>query len=252
MFEPTRLSLGQLNTTSPLIWRLFLVTILVLVFVTPQAAQAANGRFGGGTGTSSNPYIVQDAADLDAVRNNLAANYRLASGIHLITYFPARLSDYAARGWQPIGDSVTPFTGTFDGAGHTITGLRISRPAADHVGLFGYAYNATIQNLNVSHSGITGRNYVGGLVGAQVGSGIFYCTTSGNVTGQYYVGGLVGGQGSSIIIKSDASGRVKGKDGNFTGGLVGIQDSSSITNLVNINPHVPAHVRPRDRFRQRP
>ncbi|MDR2016037.1 MAG: hypothetical protein LBP90_00280 [Burkholderiales bacterium] len=250
MFELARPLLAQRNTIPPLIRFFFLVT--ALFFATMQTAQAINGRFGGGIGTSSNPYIVQDAADLDAVRYNLAANYRLVFDINMLTYFPARLSDYAGSGWQPIGDSVTPFTGTFDGAGHAIIGLRISRPAADHVGLFGYTYNATIQNLNVFNSGITGRNYVGGLVGAQVGSGIFYCTTNGSVTGQYYVGGLVGGQGSSRIVKSYASVSIKGKDKNFTNELVGIQDSSSITNFVNVNPYVPNYGRPRNHFRQRP
>lgn len=86
-------------------------------------ADATGGTMTGG-GTAEAPYIVMDAADLDAVRDNLGAYYELGADI-----------DLGGEEWTPIGSSGQPFTGTFDGDGHTISGLYVN--SDDDAGLFG-------------------------------------------------------------------------------------------------------------------
>ena len=60
-----------------------------------MSARSANGTFGGGTGISGDPYKIEDAADLDAVRNNLSAYYELANDIDLTAYLASGGAGYA-------------------------------------------------------------------------------------------------------------------------------------------------------------
>ncbi len=116
-------------------------------------------------------------------------------------------------GFSPIGDIAAGyFTGTFDGLGHTIAGLTISRSATDYVGLFGLTYSAaTIRNVGLVGGSVSGASYVGHLVGA-IGSGTVsgsYATGSVSGTTQY-TGGLVGVMASGTISNSYATGAVSG------------------------------------------
>ena len=126
--------------------------------------------------------------------------------------------------WPPR----TAFAGTFEGNGHTITGLNINRPTTDYVGLFGYTVNsATIRNVGLVNGNIKGQQYVGGLVGWNDGSiSNSYRTGAVNGTGSE-VGGLVGYNDGSIS-NSYSSSSVTGA-GDDVGGLVGINDAGSIT-----------------------
>jgi len=64
-----------------------------------------------------------------------------------------------------------PFSGIFDGSGHTISNLTINRPATDYVGLFGITSAASaIWNVGLIGGGVSGANYVGGLVGGNYGT----------------------------------------------------------------------------------
>ena len=73
--------------------------------------------------------------------------------------------------WTPIGNSINQYIGTFDGNGHTISGLYIDSNA-DGQGLFGYVSGSgTVQNLSVSGSvSVSGNRYVGGVVGLNLGT----------------------------------------------------------------------------------
>jgi hypothetical protein len=101
--------------------------------VTPQ--ESPSSVFAGGTGTETDPYLVATAEHLNQVRNHLAAHFRQTADIDLGTA-PWNKD----KGWRPIGASTSgsPFTGTFDGGGFTISGLTINRPATGYQGLFGY------------------------------------------------------------------------------------------------------------------
>jgi len=106
-------------------------TLLLFAFslLLPFAAAA---QFSGGNGTPSNPYIITTAAELDAVRNDLTANYKLGNNIDLTAYLSPAGAGYAQwgdDGWAPLGSYYfpgTPFSGSFDGDGYAITGLWIN------------------------------------------------------------------------------------------------------------------------------
>ena len=224
--------------------------IACLLLVATMPAQPANGIFGGGNGSPATPYIIEDAADLNAVRNDLTAHYKLANDINLTEYI---VQNYSSTGWLPIGDNYTDnkntrFTGSFNGDGHKITGLQINRSVfginIDYAGLFGYATDATIESLGIENCDITGSYAVGGLVGYNYNSTIQNCYATGRVNGNSYVGGLVGyNDNNSTIQNCYTTGNVNGKNNN-AGGLVGCNDNNStiqnchITGNVNGNDYV--------------
>ena len=95
--------------------------------------------------------------------------------------------------WTPIGTLPTPYAGTFDGAGHVISGLYFNDENVDFVGLFGYIGNtAKIQNVGVVDSYIRGARTVGGVVGLNEGGTISNVYNTGAVSGNDRVGGVVG------------------------------------------------------------
>ena len=171
--------------------------------------------------------------------------------------------DLTGKDWTPIGTSFdNSYTGTFDGGGHTITGLTITTKD-QFVGLFGYLNRAgtvknvvmegiqitsnhmfgntggvagfswgTIENCSVSGS-VSGTVYVGGVVGVQIGGSITGCSSSATVKGTVDVGGVAGQTNSSatltacyatgnVIIEMDPKKNIAG------GGLVGMNAGSSL------------------------
>jgi len=144
---------------------------------------------------AGNPYTVINEANggvtaLQNMSGNLAGRYALGSNINAT----ATSTWNVGLGFAPVGDLTTNFTGTFDGLGHTITGLFIVRPAADYVGLFGYKIGAAISNVGLVDANITGLNYAGVLAGYNTGT-ISNSYSTGSVTGSSssnYVGGLMG------------------------------------------------------------
>ena len=100
--------------------------------------------------------------------------------------------DYGdGKGFRPIGNSSSKFTGRFDGKGYKITHLYINR--INHVGLFGYTGSGSeIMGVGLEEVSIRGNDYVGGFVGTNRGT-IKYSYSTGYVSGSGdNVGGLVG------------------------------------------------------------
>ena len=98
--------------------------------------------------------------------------------------------------WAPIGTQTAPFSGTFDGGGHTISGLYINSEDDGSYGLFGYVDGGAVRNVNVSGdvtcTATRGTGNVGGVVGYSSGS-VESCSFDGSVTGgSGYAGGVVG------------------------------------------------------------
>ena len=101
----------------------------------------------------------------------------------------------SVEGQTSIGNEATPFVGGFDGAGHTISGIKLTG-TGNSVGLFGAVKNAEIYNLTVNGE-VNGVKYVGGIVGdGNLVSGEFLyisgCTNACTVSGTQHVGGIVG------------------------------------------------------------
>lgn len=126
--------------------------------------------------------------------------------------------------WEAIGSLSSPFTGTFNGDGHTITGLTCDTSSDDNVGFFSYlGEGGVIRNVTLDSTIFIGGDNVGTLVGTNDGGEILYCQiTSTNITGTSAVGGLCGlNQGT--ITNCSAEGTVTGSSS--VGGFVGINNN---------------------------
>ena len=140
--------------------------------------------------------------------------------------------DLTGKVWTPIGtDYDNAYTGTFDGGGHTITGLTVTTND-EYAGLFGYLSNfnnaaGTVKNVVMDGIQITCNHrsgYAGGVVGYSWGT-IENCSVSGSVSGTVYVGGVVGAQIGGSITGCSSSATVKGTVD--VGGVAGQTNSSA-------------------------
>ena len=125
------------------------------------------------------------------------------------------LRDVELDTWTPVGDSTTPFKGTFDGDGHKITGLKIT--SGSYIGLFGYVgEGATIKNVNLVGASVSGESRVGALIGRIVGDAtVSNCSV-------------------------DSASKVVGSGSN-TGGLIG-EAFGTITGTITVNlDHLTNH-----------
>ena len=167
--------------------------------------------------------------------------------------------DLTGKGWTPIGTSFdNSYTGTFDGGGHTITGLAVTTND-QFVGLFGYLNRAgmvknvvmegiqitsnhmfgctggvvgyswgTIENCSVSGS-VSGTDCVGGVVGSQKAGSIIGCSSSATVKGTHYVGGVAGekwGSMTACYATGNVTLEIASQKNNFGGGVVGLNGGS--------------------------
>ncbi|PKN12190.1 MAG: hypothetical protein CVU69_08310 [Deltaproteobacteria bacterium HGW-Deltaproteobacteria-4] len=211
----------------------FLWVQVVAALLAVGCALATSGPFAGGDGSADAPYQIATAEQLDAVRSHLDKHFILIVDIDL------GVAPYnAGEGWEPIGVSGAPFTGSLDGKGHAIANLFINRPAQDHIGLFGDASGATFANLKLQVE-VTGNYRVGGLVGNLEPGLITGVHVTGTVTGTTNeVGGLVGRIKYVDIMSSSANVQVSGGSttsggGSDLGGLVGnVQNGSSIADCA--------------------
>ena len=122
--------------------------------------------------------------------------------------------DLTGKGWTPIGtDYDNSYKGTFDGGGHTITGLTFTTND-EYAGLFGWLNRAgTVKNVVMEGVQITSNQIYGGSIGGVVGYSwgtIENCSVSGSVSGTMYVGGVVGVQRDRSITGCSSSATVKG------------------------------------------
>ncbi len=177
-----------------------------------------------GNGTESSPYEIATLANLRwlSETSDVWGSYF----IQTTDIDASETADWnSEEGFSPIGNKTTYFTGNYNGQGHIISELTISRSSDKYVALFGYAYGDSIENLGLTDCSITGYNYVGGIVGYNAQT-LTSCYVTGEVTGNEYVGGLVGYNSinSSIVDNSYVEGTITGLY--MVGGLVGINNSA--------------------------
>ena len=137
--------------------------------------------------------------------------------------------DLTGKDWTPIGtDYDNSYKGTFDGGGHTITGLTFTTND-EFAGLFGWLNRAgSVKNVVMEGVQITSNQIYGGSIGGVVGYGwgtIENCSVSGSVSGTVYVGGVVGVQIGGFITGCSSSATVKGTVD--VGGVAGQTNSSA-------------------------
>ena len=192
------------------------IAIVILLYYVPMDVEGKDGDFGGGSGTSGDPFLIEDVHDLQAMKDGRNKHYALANDIDASD--TVNWNDGA--GFVPIGaDSSKRFTGSLAGHGYGISGLFIDYATTKIIGLFGYlGQPASVSNVGLVDVNVTGLNIVGGLVGLNVGV-VSNCYATGTVSGDSDIGGLVGRNADGSVSSSYAMGTVSGD--NDVGGLIG-------------------------------
>ena len=186
---------------------------LIMVLL-PAAVYAMDG-----TGTEDNPYQISSADDLEEFRdivNGENGKTRNSSACAILKDNIV-LNCNENNQWTPIGSESNRYTGTFDGNGHTISGIYINT-SENYQGLFGYiGESGTVKNLGIEKSRIQGGNNVGGIAGYSIGS-IEDCYNTGSVSGGNNVGGIAGTADGAKDCHNE--GTVSGS-GEYIGGILG-------------------------------
>ena len=151
--------------------------------------------------------------------------------------------DLTGKDWTPIG-TLKSYKGTFDGGGHTITGLTVMTND-QYAGLFGWLGKAgTVKNVVMEGVQITKNHssgFAGGVVGYSLGT-IENCSVSGSVSGTVYVGGVVGAQIGGSITGCSSSATVKGTVD--VGGVAGQTNSSATLTACYATGNVTIEIDP--------
>ncbi len=239
-------------------------SILVLVVIL-SCAGVCFGKYSGGTGEPNDPYKVATAEDMNAIGTHPDDWDK-----HFLLIADINLAEYTGTQFNIIGtDYYLPFTGVFDGNGHTIWNFTWDSNGVSYIGLFGYVgaggevKNLCMENVDVKNTSYGKYVYAGGLVGENWGT-ITNCYSTGSVSqspvdefydhefvgglvganrgivsncyatcsvsgGDFSVGGLAGSNGGTIM-NCYATGTVSG-DG-YVGGLVG-DNYGTITNCYS-------------------
>ena len=206
----------------------------------------------GGSGTPEDPYLLSSCSALEHINDNLSASYKLTADIDCpesaqwnenpdewvdgevggtlipdsyasTTHTDIIVENNGYSGFEPIGSNA-PFTGTFDGDGHTISSIWIFRKSSANTGLFSSIQDATIKNVTLANSNIVGAYSTGGLVGTMASGTISHVSLENNMVRTYltvYGGGLVGTVATGTLDHIVNTGGFVHGSGNIIGGLVG-------------------------------
>jgi len=210
------------------------LSLIILALIMGLALSTSLMAYSGGDGTSATPYQIATKTDLkylSETTGDWTMHFIQTADIAFAAVDFESGGDFydGGAGFSPIGNNSIRFSGSYNGDGHTIDGLYINRASADYIGLFGYTESSTIQNLGVTNVNITGKDYVGGLVGYNYNADISNSYSTGSVSGTRYVGGLVGYNNyNSTTSNSYSTGSVTGATN--VGGLVGRNTSSPVSN----------------------
>ena len=164
---------------------------IVSAAVVPPDDYVAHWQAGSGhDGTSAKPYLITTPDGLQLLSSEVNHGTAFAG-----TYFQLGndIDMGAVANFMPIGNEFFPFSGTFDGNGHTISGISISRPNTNYQGLFGFLYNATVMNLTLADSSIEGGESIGGIAGNFDYGSIQNCFVTGTtLSGGNFIGAIAG------------------------------------------------------------
>lgn len=218
-------------------------------------------------------HTISTPDDLDKLRYDMTGDYVLAKDI-----------DMTGRSFVPFGivnnTSVSKFTGTFDGNGHTIKGLKYDVSDKGEVGLFSQTDNATIKNLIIEGAYFRGNANVGGIVGRMyrtnitdcavlnsyiegrdhvgaiageiaetqvdgnwVGGTITNCFSDARIkTREFQAGGMLGTIHCGTVEKNLFTGTVEGREGDNANGMVSLVDKNDAESFIQYNVVAAAHI----------
>ena len=221
---------------------LFTMLLFVTTMIMPSMmlAKSITPTQPKGEGTADEPYQIGTAAELywfaglvngtlpDRGKANLSANAILTANIIVNTGVLDENKNLVSKSdlteWEPIGARWSQYTGTFDGQGHTISGLYFNNPHSSYVGLFGcIGANGKISNVGVLDSYFQFSGLGGGVCGVNYGT-VRDCKNTGSVRGFATIGGVCGlNEKGGIIENSFNEGTVSGTGDNAqqVGGVSG-------------------------------
>lgn len=218
-------------------------------------------------------HTISTPEDLDKLRYDMTGDYVLANDI-----------DMTGRSFVPFGivnnTTAGKFTGTFDGQGHTIKGLKYDVSDKGEVGLFSQTDNATIKNLIIEGAYFKGNANVGGIVGQMYRTTITDCAVlnstiegrdhvgaiageiaqtqvDGNYEGgtitncfsdariktrEFQAGGMLGTIHCGTVEKNLFTGTVEGREGDNANGMVSLVDKNDAASLIQYNVVAAAHI----------
>ena len=247
---------------------IMLIMIMVMAMSTGLMAQISTppSNYSSSNGLSGDPYFISSWQNLYWLSQNSDEWNKYYEQKENISFPQSGDDDIhnwdGNKGFSPIGNITTKFTGSYYGQDHTIDGLYISRTSTSNIGFFGYIDGASITQLGVTNVNINGYKEVGGLVGlSDQSSTVNDCFSSGsvsggnddtgglvgcninsaaitncystcNVTSVSYVGGLVGFNYSTINT-SYCSGSVRGHY--YLGGLLGDNNTGTVSNCYSFS-----------------
>ena len=202
------------------------------------------GYYAGGSGSENDPYLIANAKQLDNVRYNLDAHFKLINDIAFSDGDFAEGGQFYndGKGWEPIGfDSASAFEGTFDGNGYLIRNLYIRNMSYSDVviyaGVFGFN-KGTLKNLYLNNFSITVGSaditaYAGSVAGYNTGI-IENCSNESSKISSDYAGGIVAVSiGTIKNCYNTGSVEAKGTGYNYAGGLVGT-NGGTIEDCYNV------------------
>ena len=218
-------------------------------------------------------HTISTPEELDKLRYDMTGDYVLANDI-----------DMTGRSFVPFGivngENAGEFTGTFDGQGHTIKGLKYDVSDKGEVGLFSQTDNATIKNLIIENAYFRGNSNVGGIVGRMyrtnitdcavlnsyiegrdhvgaiageiaqtqvdgnwVGGTITNCFSDARIkTREFQAGGMLGTIHCGTVEKNLFTGTVEGREGDNANGMVSLVDKEDAPSLIQYNVVAAAHI----------
>ena len=216
-----------------------------------------------GKGTVDEPYQISNRAELywfaglvngtlpDGGKENLSANAILTANIIVNTGVLDENKNLVSKSdlteWEPIGARWSPYTGTFDGQGYTISGLYFNNPHSSYVGLFGcIGANGKISNVGVLDSYFQFSTLGGGVCGVNYGT-VRDCRNTGSVRGFGSIGGVCGFNEKGGIIENsfnegtvsvsgtgDNVQNVGGVSGNNNGTIKSCYNTASVSGQVSV------------------
>ena len=191
------------------------------------------GISNGNTGTSSNPYAISTGDGLQLLATYVNNGY-VFSGKFFTLNDDIAFNSSTENNFTPIGGKFGKvyysFCGSFDGDGHTISGIDIDIDDNNYAGIFGYIESeASISNVTLINASICGNKYIGGIVGENNGGSISNCLVANTtITGSSYTGAIAGLNSGTLDHNYYGNSTVNGDPTNVGCGIG--SDSSSDVN----------------------
>jgi hypothetical protein len=181
-----------------------------------------------GSGTALDPFLISTLWDLKSLSGKpVSWNKYFIQTADIDASETVTWNE--GEGFLPIGDYQLNFTGSYDGQGHSLSGLYSKRPTIAYIGLFGYISGASISNITIAGCSLHGYRFVGAVAGySNNSSSITGCSSSGSLISEdIYAGGITGELSNTSTLQNSFSSCIV-LAGDYAGGITGRNYQSTI------------------------